>query len=189
MWLPLFFDTVTTSFPSRYATPSQVRAYLIDVLVKKHDSSLADAESIVQSWTYGRGYDLLQASEYTFETFFGNVGSALYQSVTEDIIFDWRSSLLGSLNILMLFCLPVVAIILLFRLYRHTRTASFKTGSLPLERLLWVSGPIVIYCTAQEMAHRSELGDYRLMTAGSFLCLLGLLAMLLRFMEDHPLHR
>jgi hypothetical protein len=169
------------TYPSKHDGPSQIRTYLANVLIMKHNVSATYAKSTVSRWSHGREQHLRELSREDFQRFFGNIGFYLYDSVSEDTATAWHSTPAGALNLLLMCGMPILAIILLSRLYRHTQRASFRSGSLPFERLLWVSGPILLICNAQEAAHHSKLSQDCLFFVGIGLCYLGIIAMIARF--------
>jgi hypothetical protein len=76
------------------AGPNQVRAYLADLLIYKHDASSESAKSISDLWQLGQGRDLRQANMTNFIDIFGEpAGRYLYRTVTEDFQVEWRASL------------------------------------------------------------------------------------------------
>lgn len=169
------------TYPSKHDGPSQIRTYLVNVLIMKHDVLPAYAKSVATRWSYGREQHLRELSREDFQRFFGNIGYYLYDSVSEDMASAWHSTPAGALNLLLMCGMPILAIILLFRLYRHAQRASVLSGSLPFERLLWVSGPILLICNAQEAAHHSKLSQDCVFFIGIVLCNLGTVAMISRF--------
>jgi hypothetical protein len=85
--------------PFQGAGPNQVRAYLADLLIHKHDASSESAKSIADLWQLGRGRDLRQANITNFINIFGEpAGLYLYRSVREDFQAEWRASILGIIN-------------------------------------------------------------------------------------------
>lgn len=79
--------------------PKQVRAYLAEVLIEKHDVAPEDAHSTADLWKLGRGSDLYNCSKQDFAQIFGkDVGPFLYTSVGEDKYADWRASRSGIIN-------------------------------------------------------------------------------------------
>lgn len=180
--LPMIHDSTMSAYPSKHDGPSQIRVYLMNVLITKHGLSSADARSVADGWKYGREKGLRQTPKSHFRNLFGEIGPHLYESVSEDMAAAWRSTLAGSLSRVMIYGIPTLAIILLCRLYWHTRSASLLSGSLHLEILLWISGPILLFCNAREIAHRSELGREDLVPGGVLLSIVGATAMFFRLM-------
>ncbi|KAJ5976496.1 hypothetical protein N7481_010203 [Penicillium waksmanii] len=81
------------------AGPNQVRAYLADLLIYKHDASSQSAKSISDLWQLGQGHDLRQANMTNFIDIFGEpAGRYLYRTVTEDFQVEWRASTLGMIS-------------------------------------------------------------------------------------------
>ncbi|KAJ5189518.1 hypothetical protein N7491_005847 [Penicillium cf. griseofulvum] len=166
-------------YPSKNAGPGEIRSYLTTVMITKHELSPSHASSIAIAWTFGREHDLSEKTQADFRSLFEPIGPYLYNSVSEDMAAAWRCTSAGSLNLLLLYSLPVLATILLLRLYQHTQCAcaSIANGSLPLEHLLWVSGPILIFCNAREAAHRSRLSGDWLFGIGVVLSAIGFIEM------------
>ncbi|KAJ5468709.1 hypothetical protein N7475_006461 [Penicillium sp. IBT 31633x] len=171
-----------TTYPSKHDGPSQIRSYLMNVLITKHGLSPAHVHSVAECWKFGREKGLRQASKSQFCNLFGDIGPHLHDSVSEDLVAAWRSTLPGSLNLALIYGIPALAIFLLCRLYWHTRSASLKSGSLHVEILLWVSGPILLYCNAREISHRSELGREDLVPVWAIFSVLGVFAMAMRLL-------
>lgn len=171
------------TYPSKHDGPSQIRTYLMNVLILRHDLSPADANSVASSWRFGREHDLREASQKKFQNIFGDIGFYLYNSVSEDMASAWHSTHAGALNLLLLYGMPILAMILLFRLYLHTQRASLASGTLHLERLLWVSGPILLICNAQEAAHHTKLSGECFELIGALLSAFGFFAMVSRFIR------
>lgn len=132
-------------FPQPDAGPAQVRAYLVDVLTLRHDTSTESAQKIADLWHLGRGVDLRQATltlsstQDTFTAIFGDaVGPFLHRSVREQLRSEWRASMPGFLIYWGLIGLPVLGALLLIRAWRQpTRRQQFRS----LFHAGWVFGP------------------------------------------------
>ncbi|KAF3029000.1 hypothetical protein E8E15_010186 [Penicillium rubens] len=157
-------------YPPKHAGPSQIRSYLTTVLTTKHELPLPDATSMANNWRFGREHDLREASQDDFRHLFGAFGPSLYHSVSEDIAAAWHATLAGSLSVFSILSIPTLIVILLF--YQGMRSDGFLSRNLPLEYLLWGSGPILTLCAKQEMKHHSELINENLVLCGCIFCLL-----------------
>ncbi|OQE14057.1 hypothetical protein PENFLA_c041G06595 [Penicillium flavigenum] len=124
---------------------------------------------MASNWRFRREHDLREASQDDFRHLFGAIGPSLYHSVSEDIAAAWHSTLAGSLGVFLILGIPSL-VILLF--YQSIRSDGFLSRNLPLEYLLWVSGPILTLCANQEMKHHSELAYENLVFYGCIFCLL-----------------
>ncbi|KAJ5173333.1 hypothetical protein N7492_005926 [Penicillium capsulatum] len=136
------------SFPPPDAGPAQVRAYLVDVLLLYHDTSLEFAQQIADLWHLGRGVDLRQAASLhakdTFTHIFGDaVGPFLERSVREQLVLDWRTSMPGVLVYWGLIGLPVLGVLLLLRAWKQP--TSDKMGA-ALGPVFWALGPPLCLC-------------------------------------------
>lgn len=79
--------------PSRSSSASEVRAYIVHLLVNKHGVTSEVAHTAACKWTLGRGYDFLDASSRDFDGIFGtDLGPHLYKSTAEDEWIRWNSS-------------------------------------------------------------------------------------------------
>jgi len=84
------------TFPVPTAGPREVREYLANILVTRHDATRAFAEETASLWDLGRGIDLRHASKRDFIRIFGDkVGPYLFHTVREDILEQWRGSAVG----------------------------------------------------------------------------------------------
>jgi hypothetical protein len=166
-------------YPSKHAGPSQIRSYLTTVLTTKHELSLPDATSMANNWRFGREYDLREASQDDFCDMFGVIGPSLHHSVSEDMAAAWHSTPAGSLSVFLIQGIPTLLVILLF--YQGIRSDGFLSRNLPLEYLLWVSGPILTLCANQELKHHSDLTDENLVLYGCIFCLLEFIVTLFVF--------
>lgn len=83
--------------PLAEAGPKQVRTYLGNLLIYKHDVAPGPARSTAELWQLGRGYDLREANRTDFTHIFGEPdGRYLYRSVAEDLYAEWRALPRGS---------------------------------------------------------------------------------------------
>lgn len=135
-------------FPHPDAGPAQVRAYLVDILVFYHDASVEFAQQTADLWHLGRGVDLRQAAlsstHDTFADVFGDaVGPFLHNSVREQFLLDWRTSMPGILVYWGLIGLPLLGALLLIR-------AWYQPNIRPRIRTLyqagWLLGPPLWAC-------------------------------------------
>lgn len=84
------------------AGPSDVRAYITDILISKHDAALGVAQQIANQWQLGRPNDLRHAGVNIFREVCGKVGTFLYRTVQEDMQAEWHASTAGFVNFCML---------------------------------------------------------------------------------------
>lgn len=89
--------------PPGSAGPNEVRAYITQILISKHDAALDVAQQIANQWQFGRPNDLRRAGMKLFNQVFGTeVGTSLFRTVQEDIEAEWRGSTAGLVNYCML---------------------------------------------------------------------------------------
>lgn len=62
----------------RNNTPSEVRRYLVSILVQNHGCSIEEANEVASVWTYGRGSDFYQYDLETFKEMFGDEVGMLF---------------------------------------------------------------------------------------------------------------
>lgn len=147
-------------FPQPDAGPAQVRAYLVDILVFHHDASAESAQQIADLWHLGRGVDLRQAAlSFTHDTFAdifgGAVGPFLYNSVREQFLLEWRTSMPGSLVYWSLIGLPLLGALLLIRAWSQpNRRQRVRT----LYQAGWVLGPPLWICGCLGMKYMNYAG-------------------------------
>jgi hypothetical protein len=85
--------------PSPSAKSSQVRSYIVDVLVSKYEADSCFAHQIANRWMLAPGEDLRQRGKYDFDRVFGyDVGGILFRTVREDVLDEWYASPAGVLN-------------------------------------------------------------------------------------------
>lgn len=127
--------------PFPKAGPRQVRSYLADLLVRKHDVSSESAQSIADRWQLGLGRDLRQASREEFIEVFGRpVGPYLFHSVEDDLYAEWRASSSGIINYWALGIACVAAIFFLVRAcYSRTNVQAWQNLTYAL-----FCGPIIM---------------------------------------------
>ncbi|KAJ5178648.1 uncharacterized protein N7500_001347 [Penicillium coprophilum] len=76
-----------TTFPSANAPAEQVRTYITQLLVNKHDVPIDVAEKHASKWEIGRFSQLMPASQETLQRIFGdNVGWCIFSAIREDRI-------------------------------------------------------------------------------------------------------
>lgn len=74
------------SLPAPSAGPNQVRAYITELLVNKHDYPRTDAAKIASKWSFSTARYLRAASRYYFDEDFGfRLGWQLHESIREGI--------------------------------------------------------------------------------------------------------
>lgn len=84
------------SIPPLSSGPTQVRAYIADILKTKHEASSELAEQIAGKWQFGRSIDLRESSLHYFRELFGaDMGTFLFRSVQEDVMNEWKTSTAG----------------------------------------------------------------------------------------------
>lgn len=77
---------MSSTCPSSTATPNEVRAYLVQVLIIKHNATADYANKVAKKWGLGRGLDLRRMRRSDFQNWFGHAdGYYLFDSVQEDI--------------------------------------------------------------------------------------------------------
>lgn len=85
-----------TRIPNRSATPEEVRIYIAQTLISKHNAGDDFAEYTARSWRLGRGSELHDVKLEYFQEIFGvEVGLCLFQSVSEDRDDAWKQSVVG----------------------------------------------------------------------------------------------
>ncbi|KAJ5105765.1 hypothetical protein NUU61_003112 [Penicillium alfredii] len=138
-------------FPPADAGPNQVREYLTQILILKHDIYKDEAKATANLWQIGRGVDLAKATEASFSRLFGEaVGPFLYTSVHEDVVADWRASTAGQINLCVLYAIPVIGTLFLIRAYRQTST---ERTVMAMGEACWAFGPLLLVCEALEPSH------------------------------------
>ncbi|KAI9930793.1 hypothetical protein MW887_011551 [Aspergillus wentii] len=79
--------------PPPSANPSEVRAYLVQVLTNYHSFTEDYSQKLADCWPCGRGWDLYRLEAADYQKLWGKeIGFYLYESVQEDIRADWRQS-------------------------------------------------------------------------------------------------
>jgi hypothetical protein len=151
-------------------------------MVEKLDVPERDAQIKAQYWEYRRGGDLRKASKKQFTNLFGSsLGPPLWDAVFEDTVAEWRSSLLGKLSLWTMNGMPVLAAILFFEAFMKSGNEPARSGPLPIEVLLWVSGLVRLVCLWQEIEHKVHVRGLEMHAIISYvLCLLGLPCMCFR---------
>lgn len=136
--------------PFHGAGPNQVRAYLTDRLICKHDASSEYAKSIADLWQLGQGRDLRQANVTNFVDIFGEpAGRYLYRTVTEDFQAEWRASTLGMISF---WTSSIACVAAAFFLIRAARVRSDVQVSRSLA-LVAFCGPVIFIVGILECLH------------------------------------
>ena len=82
--------------PNRSATHEEVRIYIAQTLISKHNAGHDFAEDTARSWRLGRGSELHDAKLEYFQEIFGvDAGLCLFQNVCEDRDDAWKQSGIG----------------------------------------------------------------------------------------------
>lgn len=80
-------------FPSRNATPNDIRKYVERTLITKHDTTQAFATEVAGRWGIGRGADFRTASLLRFNKTFGDdVGPYLYRTIRDHKMEEWEAT-------------------------------------------------------------------------------------------------
>lgn len=83
----------TRKVPPPDATPSEVRAYLVHVLIHDHEATPESAREMADHWKFGRGSDLRHFKDYQSHRIFkGDVGTYLHRSIQRDLWEEWWAS-------------------------------------------------------------------------------------------------
>lgn len=78
--------------PLRNASASDVRAYIVHLLVTKHGVISEAAHAVAAKWMLGRGFDFLEASSEEFDDIFGrDLGRHIYRSTVHDELLRWHT--------------------------------------------------------------------------------------------------
>lgn len=84
---------MSSKLPARLAGPQEIRDYIFQVIVSKHDALPDFASKIASHWQLGRGSDFRDAQSDEFEKIFGvNPGLCIFRSVREDEDNGWYES-------------------------------------------------------------------------------------------------
>lgn len=84
--------------PNRSASPEEVRIYITQALISKHNASHEFAEETARLWRLGRGSELHDAELGYFQQLFGvEAGLLIFRSVCEDRQDAWARSPIGRL--------------------------------------------------------------------------------------------
>ncbi|KAJ5825705.1 hypothetical protein N7474_002843 [Penicillium riverlandense] len=135
--------------PGADAGPSEVRAYLVNILVHRYDASAEYAQSIADLWQLGRGSHLHNADIRSFNQIFGKpVGGYLHETVINDLYAEWRTSISGIINFWAMIIACVAAIFFLIRAwYSHSATQTRKNAAL----VSLLCGPILMIGANREL--------------------------------------
>lgn len=137
--------------PLAEAGPKQVRTYLGNLLIYKHDVAPGPARSTAELWQLGRGYDLREANRTDFTHIFGEPdGRYLYRSVAEDLYAEWRASTAGILNYWMLAIVGIAVVILLVQ---ACRSRSDRRTIRKLTHALFCA-PVIMVGAIRECMHK-----------------------------------
>ncbi|KAJ5093743.1 hypothetical protein N7456_009604 [Penicillium angulare] len=146
-----------STFPPDDAGPRQVRRYIVDHLMSKHDSSLEFAQKTADLWRLGRGWDFRKATldkfddaVKTYSTIFGNAAAPfVLRSVREDCWNDWRASTLGIISLRTAIACFTISVLLFFWTCTSGRFA--KTRIIYMFRnACWPIGPPILICAYLE---------------------------------------
>lgn len=86
-------------FPAQAAGPSEIRTYILQVLMTQDGTTSEVANEIANLWRVGRGSELRDASVQLFKEIFGSyTGWFLYRIVHEEILADWKRSTVGIIS-------------------------------------------------------------------------------------------
>jgi hypothetical protein len=144
--------------PPDDAGPRQIRQYLVDHFMSKHDTTLEFAQKTADLWQLGRGSDFRLITMYSTEVamkkytvIFGDaVAPYLLRSVREDCWNQWRASTLGTISLwTIITCITIsfVCGIWTLRSDRFAKVAyAFKNSCLPI-------GPPILICAYLEHGH------------------------------------
>ncbi|CEJ86505.1 hypothetical protein VHEMI04125 [[Torrubiella] hemipterigena] len=81
-----------SGIPIRSSSPSDVRAYIVHLLVNQHGVTSEAAHAVANKWTLGRGFDFLEASSKDFKEIFGtDLGRHIYRSTAHDEWLRWNN--------------------------------------------------------------------------------------------------
>ena len=76
---------INTQVPLPEATPNEVRAYLVHILITKHDATPDFAQEAAARWKLGRGWDLLESPEQRYREILGDdVGPHLLKTIRSE---------------------------------------------------------------------------------------------------------
>lgn len=149
---------MATSFPPAHAGPKQVRAYVAQLLISRHDSDVDFAKRTADLWQLGRGVDFRSAARLVTDkqfrdTFGDTVGPFLYGSVREEFVAEYRASMIGTLSSWTMTITPVIAVLLLIRAARQPSQervikALLQTGV--------AVGPSLLVCAIIERTYLSS---------------------------------
>lgn len=153
--------------PSSKAKPKQVRAYLANILIHKHDVSPEAAEIMVNRWQLGLGRDLRQATENDFVKLFGKtVGLYLYRSVEDDLYAAWRSSTEGTINY---YALGTACVAAIFFLACARCSFPDRQQVAKYMRCALFCGPIILIGSVREVAHWNNAFFIALLLVGGLM--------------------
>lgn len=142
------------------AGPRQVRQYLVDHLMSKHDTSLEFAKNTADLWHLGRGVDFRKATVAAYieagkkyDAIFGhNITPYLLRSVREDCYNQWRASSLGTRSFWTIIACVTISFLLFLWTFSQARFA--KNPILYLFRnACWPIGPPILVCAYLETGH------------------------------------
>ncbi|KAJ5290883.1 hypothetical protein N7478_000134 [Penicillium angulare] len=153
-----------STFPPDDAGPRQVRQYIVDHLMSKHDTTLEFAQKAADLWPLGRGRDFRKATMTVWENavkayspIFGDAAAPyVLQSVREDCWNNWRASPLGIMNLRAIIACFTLSV--LFFIWTRT-SARFAKDPIPyiFRNTCWPIGPPLLICAYLEHGHSTGL--------------------------------
>lgn len=79
--------------PIRGSSAGDVRAYIVYLLIHRHNITSKAAHAAAGKWRLGRGFDFLEASSEDFNKIFGvDLGRHIYRSTVHDELLRWNTS-------------------------------------------------------------------------------------------------
>ncbi|KAJ5537304.1 hypothetical protein N7513_010490 [Penicillium frequentans] len=170
------------TFPPDDAGPRQVRQYLVNHLITKHDTTAEFADRIASLWQLGRGVDFRETAIRThrFSKIFGaTVGPALQRSVQEECWNQWRTSQLGTLSWWLMIISIVMAVLVSIR---TARQPSMKVIDV-LIWTCWTLGPPIFLCGVLEYGYSLAYPIYCLIL-GVTATAVGFCSWMIRFYDE-----
>lgn len=170
------------AFPPDEAGPRQIRQYLINHLITKHDTTPEFADHVASLWQLGRGVDFRETVIKTdrFSRIFGKtVGPALQRSVQEECWNQWRASQLGTLSWWLMIISLITAILVFIRTARRPSMKLIDVFCFTC----WPLGPSVILCGVLEYGYSLAYPVYCLIL-GFFATGLGLILWITRCHDE-----
>ncbi|KAH8810863.1 hypothetical protein F5884DRAFT_780597 [Xylogone sp. PMI_703] len=85
--------------PARSARPSEIRAYIAEILTSKHELAPKDADEVAAKWSLGLGAELRDELLPYFQKLFGHeTGCLLYRHIHEAEFEAWKHSPAGRIS-------------------------------------------------------------------------------------------